>query len=206
MEQQNNPLKAYFRKPGIWIKLPSTGKYYTQTIDDLNEMGEIPIYPMTAKDELLLKNADGLLNGSALFQLIASCAPSLKDPSNMPALDLDAVLVAVRRCTYGEKMGITAKHDCEHAKETEYNINLNSLIAGIKTVGDIPPIEFDNGIKVFIKPITVKNILDLNWVQFEQIRSIQMADQQKASNEEKVELMQKGYEAISNAKIGRAHV
>lgn len=198
---ENNPLKAYFRKPGIWVKLPSHGKYYKESVKDLNDMGEIPVYPMTAKDELLLKNADALLNGSALLQLVRSCVPSIVDPNSMPAIDLDAVLVAIRKCTYGEKMSVSAKHDCEHAKETEYDINLNAIIGTIKDIGEIPPVEFDNGIKVYVKPITVKNILDLNWIQFEQVRAVQMAEQQNLSAEQQSKIMQTGYEAISNAGI-----
>ena len=198
---QINPLKKYFRKPGIWVKLPSGGKYYDKPVEDLNEMGEIPIYPMTAKDELLLKNADGLLNGSALTQLISSCAPCIPDPKNMPAVDVDAILVAIRRSTYGAKMEISATHDCEGAKETEYSIDINSLIAGIKEVKDILPVELESGIKVYVRPITLKNILDLNWVQYEQIRAVQMAEQKKVSDEESMKIMQTGYEAISNASI-----
>jgi hypothetical protein len=95
MENQNNPLKSFFRKPGIWIKLPSQGNYYTTKPADLNDMGEIPVYPMTAKDELMLKNADALLNGTAITGLIKSCAPSIVDPENMPAVDLDTLLVAI---------------------------------------------------------------------------------------------------------------
>ena len=62
---ENNPLKLYFRKPGIWIKLPSAGKFYKEAPADFNDMGEIPVYPMTAKDELIMKKnlrvAQGLL-------------------------------------------------------------------------------------------------------------------------------------------------
>jgi hypothetical protein len=91
MENRINPLKQYFRKPGIWIKLPSQGNFYKDKPADLNEMGEIAIYPLTAKDELMLKNADALLNGSAITQMINSCAPTVVDPMAMPAIDLDAI-------------------------------------------------------------------------------------------------------------------
>lgn len=201
MENKVNPLKQYFRKPGLWIKLPSQGNYYKTKPSDLNDMGEIAIYPMTAKDELMLKNADALLNGSAITGLINSCVPSIVDPENMPAVDLDAILVGIKRSTYGEKMSVTTKHNCEHAKETEFDLNLNMLISSIQVVEEIPPIDFDSGIKVYIKPVTVKNILSLNWVQYEQVRILQMAEQQNVDEKTKMDLLQQSYLALTNESI-----
>ena len=200
MENRINPLKQYFRKPGIWIKLPSQGNFYKDKPTDLNEMGEIPIYPLTAKDELMLKNADALLNGSAITQMINSCAPSITDPMVMPAIDLDAVLVAIKRCTYGESQDVTCScPKCETANEV--SINLNQIISSIKSVEKLEPVELDNGIKVFIKPVTVHNLLNLNWVQFEQIRNIQLAEQNNVDETTKVNLMQKSYQVLTEKNI-----
>jgi len=200
MENRVNPLKQYFRKPGIWIKLPSQGNFYNDKPTDLNEMGEIPIYPLTAKDELMLKNADALLNGSAITQMINSCAPSITDPMVMPAIDLDAVLVAIKRCTYGESQDVTCScPKCETSNEV--SINLNQIISSIKSVEKLEPVELDNGIKVFIKPVTVHNLLNLNWVQFEQIRNIQLAEQNNVDETTKVNLMQKSYQVLTEKNI-----
>jgi hypothetical protein len=200
MENRVNPLKQYFRKPGIWIRLPSQGNFYNDKPTDLNEMGEIPIYPLTAKDELMLKNADALLNGSAITQMINSCAPSITDPMVMPAIDLDAVLVAIKRCTYGESQDVTCScPKCETSNEV--SINLNQIISSIKSVEKLEPVELDNGIKVFIKPVTVHNLLNLNWVQFEQIRNIQLAEQNNVDETTKVNLMQKSYQVLTEKNI-----
>lgn len=201
LSQSVNPLKAYFRKPGIWIKLPSQGKHYKIKPADLNDMGEIPVYPLTAKDELVMKNADALLNGSAIKDIIASCAPSIVDPENMPSVDLDAILVAIRRATYGERMPVTVKHDCEHAKESDFQVDLNAVIGTITTIGEIEPVVFDNEIKVYIKPITVKNVLQLNWVQYEQMRNLQIAEQRNVDEKTKVDLLQAGYKALTDASL-----
>lgn len=201
LAMQQNPLKPFFRKPGIWIKLPSQGKFYNVKPADLNDMGEIPVYPLTAKDELFMKNADALLNGTAVKELVSSCVPSITDPENMPSIDLDAILVAVRRCTYGERMTVTIKHDCEDAKDTEYSIDLNQIIATIKVIDSLPPIEFDNGIRAFIKPVTVKDILNLNWVQYEQVRNLQVAEQQNIDEKTKVDLLQKSYKELTNESL-----
>lgn len=196
-----NPLKAFFRKPGIWIKLPSQGKFYSVKPNELNDMGEIPVYPMTAKDELMMKNADGLLNGSAIFDLVRSCTPCIVDPENMPSVDLDAILLAVRKCTYGDTLTVNTKHDCDDAKEHEVGVNLNAMIGDITVIDTIDPVTFDNGVKIFIKPISVKSILSLNWVQYEQIRNLQIAEQRNVDEKTKVDMLQASYQKLTEESL-----
>ena len=198
---ENNPLKNYFRKPGIWIKLPSQGKFYPTPLADLNDQGEIPVYPMTAKDEIVLKNADALLNGSAIKQLVNSCVPTIKDINSIPAIDIDAILVAIRRATYGDKFDITAECNCEKQQKTQASVNLDQVIASVRVINDIKPIDLASGIKVFVKPITIKNILDLNWTQFEQMRNLQMAEQKELSQEEQLKLVNASYDVLLNTSI-----
>lgn len=200
MENQTNPLKNYFRKPGIFVKLPSQGKFYSEKPKELNDMGEIPIYPMTAKDELMLKNADALLNGSAIYKLINSCAPTITDVENMPSVDLDAILLAIRRCSYGSSMDVTAVHDCEDQAQTECSVNLDHFISSIKLVEDSEAVDLED-IKVYIKPISVKSLLHLNWIQYEQIRNLQIAEQKNTDEKTKITILQNSYEMLTNENI-----
>jgi hypothetical protein len=200
MENQVNPLKQYFRKPGIWIKLPSQGNFYKEKPSELNDMGEIPVYPMTAKDELLLKNADALLNGSAITQLVKSCVPCISDPTNMPSIDLDAIFVAIKRCTYGDSIDVSTT--CEACQtNNEVSVNLNHIISTIKVIEKLDPVELSTGIKVFINPVKVSDLLSLNWVQFEQIRNIQLAEQSNADETTKVGLLQKSYQVLTEKNL-----
>jgi len=201
MDNQNNPLKSYFRKPGIWIKLPSNGQFYAAKPRELNDMGEIPVYPMTAKDELLLKNADALLNGSAIGQIIRSCAPCIDDPESMPSVDLDAVLLGIRRCSYGEKLEMETYHDCKENAKNDIVLDLNHFIGAITTLENIEPIVMDTGVKIFVRPVTVKQLLHLNWVQYEQLRNIQIAEQQNIDEKTKIDLLQKSYESLTQENI-----
>ena len=73
-----NPLKKYYRQPKQYIKLPSGYKYYPADSIEVSESGEIAVYPMTAKDELLFKTPDALLNGEATVSVIQSCVPAIK--------------------------------------------------------------------------------------------------------------------------------
>ena len=52
MVENTNPLNKYYRQPAIYITLPSKGKYYTAESFRPTETGDIPVLPMTAKDEM----------------------------------------------------------------------------------------------------------------------------------------------------------
>lgn len=199
--ENHNPLKQYFRKPGIWVKLPSQGRFYKDKPEGLNDMGEIPVYPMTAKDELLLKNADALLNGNAVYEIIRSCAPGIKTPEETPAVDLDAILLAVRRCTYGDRMDVATQHDCKENAINNVSIDLNMFIAGIKVVDNDATVTFDTGIVAQIKPVTVKQLLHLNWVQYEQIRNIQLAESSTTDEKQRVDLLQTSFAELTKESI-----
>ena len=76
----NNPLKQYFRRPSVYMKLPSNGQGYPEGSLEMPENGELPVYPMTAIDEITARTPDALFNGTAVAELITSCVPNIKDP------------------------------------------------------------------------------------------------------------------------------
>lgn len=171
MTQANNPLGQYFRKPGLNVALPSGGKFY-KTPPKVTVDGEISVYPMTAKDELLVKNADSLLNGDAIVQLIKSCVPDISDPREMPNPDVDAVLLAIRKATYGEKMEITASCPCNEWSGT-YSIGVDNLLMKIKNIDPVNNVTLENGLVVKITPSTLADQNRLGMVQFENVRKLQ---------------------------------
>ena len=62
---EENPLLKYFRKPRtVYVRLPTKGVTLTPEIEQtiIDEMG---VLPMTAIDEISLRNPDALLNGVA---------------------------------------------------------------------------------------------------------------------------------------------
>ena len=93
---QNNPLKQYFRQPAIYIKLPSQGQFYPEGALDMPPNGELPVYPMTAIDEITYRTPDALFNGNATVNVIQSCMPNIRDPWSIPAMDVDTILVSIR--------------------------------------------------------------------------------------------------------------
>ena len=55
-----NPLAKHFRQPAIYLQLPSGGKYWPDGSIDLPLNGQIPVYPMTTRDEISIRTPDAL--------------------------------------------------------------------------------------------------------------------------------------------------
>ena len=70
VDNRTNPLTKYFRQPKIYLRLPSKGRYYPAGSLDMPDSGELPVYAMTAKDELMFKTPDALLNGESVVEVI----------------------------------------------------------------------------------------------------------------------------------------
>ena len=68
-QDNKNPLAGHFRTPKLYTSLPSGGDYYNLDIIDTS-LDEHAVYSMTAKDELIMKNPDALLNGDAVIQVM----------------------------------------------------------------------------------------------------------------------------------------
>jgi len=166
----NNPLKQYFRRPAIYLKLPSEGKFYPHEAIDLPENKELPIYPMTAIDEITSKTPDSLYSGVAISEIIKSCVPNIKDPWSIPTIDLDAILIAIRAATNGNMLEIES--NCPSCSETaSYNVNLIGLLSTILVSGYSDNVLLDE-MSFSFKPITYKSYNKLNLSQFELERNV----------------------------------
>ena len=100
----SNPLAKHFRQPAIYIKLPSNGKFWPDNTLDLPLTGEIPVMPMTTKDEILLRTPDALMNGSGVVEVMQSCVPNIKNAWVAPSIDIDTIFIAMRIASYGHSM------------------------------------------------------------------------------------------------------
>ena len=154
----NNPLQKYFRQPKNYLRLPSRGKYYPAGALDMPVTGELAVYAMTAKDELTFKTPDALMNGQATVDVIQSCVPNIKNAWFMPSIDIDAVLIAIRLATYGEKMDInitvpntTIKRDYSLDLRTALDELLLAKFEERLVVGQM---------QVLVRPVTYKEFTD----------------------------------------------
>lgn len=184
-KSSGNPLANYFRQPKIYIKLPSNGEFYPQGALDKSEVGEYAVYAMTAKDELMFKTPDALMNGQATVEVIKSCVPAIKNPWMMPSIDIDAVLIAIRVATYGEELDVSAIcPSCNN--DNDYVINLLGFLENASTfeyhshlkVGDL---------QINIRPYNYKEITRTAVRTLEQQKIISVVTDENLSDEEKVE-------------------
>lgn len=130
---ENNPLKQYFRRPAIHIRLPSNHQY-TSDVVDFPPTGELPVYPMTANDEITARTPDALYNGSAVVSIVQSCVPSIKNPWALLNSDLETILISIRIATNGDEMDVdTTCPNCKNSNR--YGINLSKLLSTI-TIGN----------------------------------------------------------------------
>ena len=174
MANVNNPLRQYFRRPAVYITLPSKGKFYPQGALETTETGELPVYPMTAIDEITSKTPDALFNGSAIAELIKSCVPAIKDPWSIPSTDLDTVLVAIRAATNGNNLDIESV--CESCGETsKYGVNLMGMLGSIDISGYDKLLTIGE-LSFKFKPLTFKVVNQGNLDQFELQRQINILE------------------------------
>lgn len=123
----NNPLKQFFRRPAVYIKLPSEGKFYPPGVVEMTESGEFPVYPMTAIDDITIKTPDALFNGEAMTSVIKSCIPAIKNPWLINSIDLDAILVGIRIATSGDSLDFEST--CPKCDETNtHGLALSGLL------------------------------------------------------------------------------
>jgi hypothetical protein len=160
-----NPLKQYFRRPAIYLTLPSRGKYYPEGALEMPPNGELPVYPMTALDELTSKTPDSLYNGSAVVEIIKSCVPAIKDPWSIPSTDLNAILIAIRTASTGNSMTIdTVCPKCEESNT--HAINLAGLLSDIKEGDYTSPLKLGE-LAIKFKPLNFKLMNSTNLSQFD---------------------------------------
>ena len=199
MTVSNNPLRQYFRRPAVHLKLPSLGKYYTSEIVNVPETGELPVYPMTAIDEITSKTPDALYNGSAMVEIIKSCIPDIKDPWLINNIDFDAILIAIRASSTGNSMEIESK--CPKCNESElFGVDLLSILSQMKT-GDYDKEMPINELKVKFKPLTYKEMNAAGLAQFAIQRefiqlSSETADEKTLSEEERQAKIKRGQDAL----------
>ena len=190
-----NPLAKHFRQPSIYIKLPSEGVWYDESIITIPESGEVPVYPMTALDEITYRTADALFNGQAVTDVIKSCIPAFKDPTRISTLDLDTVLIAIRLATFGHEMEFTSKcPECEESNDLA--LDLRQIMEKVKKPDFGSPLSFGD-IEIHFKPLTYKEQNDNNMAQFEDQKTMESLPNMEMSEEEKLKVLQKAFGNIS---------
>ena len=197
---QNNPLRKYFRQPKIYLNLPSKGKFYPPGSLVMPENGELPIYPMTAKDELMIKTPDALINGQATIDVIKSCVPNIKDPWKMPSIDSDAVLIAIRLATFGEKLDINTKVP-NTGEEKAFQVDLRSLLDQLVAFNFEPYVQINDELTVELRPLTYKEFTDNSLRSFEEQRIFRVVNDDSIPDEKKLQAFATSFKKLTELTI-----
>mgnify|MGYP002629066750 CR=1 FL=1 len=195
----NNPLSQYFRQPSIYVKLPSGGQHYADGAIDMPQNGELPVYPMTAIDEITYRTPDALFNGNAVTNVIKSCIPAIRDPWAIPAMDVDSILVSIRIASYGHTMEISTT--CPHCEnEADYGLDLRTMLEQMKSPDYTQPV-VSGDMQIFFKPMTYKNLNDNNQKQFEEQKLLQVLPNSDMLDAEKMTAMSAALIKLTNITI-----
>lgn len=192
----NNPLNQYFRQPAIYIRLPSNGEFYPDGTLTMPPNSEVPVYPMTAIDEITYRTPDALFNGSAVASVIQSCIPNIKNAWAIPSIDVDTILISIRIASYGHEMEIYTK--CPNCgSESDRVADLRTVIDAMKAP-DYSKVLHHGDLEIYFRPMTYKDINDNNQLQFEEQRLLQAINSQVLSEEDKVRAMSESMRKITD--------
>jgi hypothetical protein len=196
---KKNPLSGFFRQPKIYVSLPSKGKFYPDGSLDASADGQYPVYAMTAKDELMFKTPDALLSGQSTVELIKSCIPAILDPWQMPSIDLDFALIAIRIATYGDKMEVGC--NCPHCNaENSYDINLSNWFTIFDNFNYVDVVEVDP-LMIHIRPYSYRELTKTSIKTLEQQRIFNIISDESISDEDKLEKFGKSFVKLTELTV-----
>lgn len=194
-----NPLQKYFRQPKIYIPLPSRGQFYPPNSIEIPETGEFPVYPMTARDEIMMKTPDALVNGETTVQVIQSCMPNIKNAWDVPSIDLDTILLAIRIASYGENMEIDINVPVT-GEERKYDLNLVSLLDNLSSETYTPTVTL-NDLTIHIKPLTYRDFTETSLKTFEEQKIFNLLNNEKVGTEEKLLKFNQSFRKLTDLTI-----
>lgn len=181
----SNPLSQYFRQPAIFIRLPSNGNFYPPNALEHTVNNEYPVLPMTTVDEITYRTPDALFNGQAVSSVIQSCVPNIKNAWEIPSVDLDTILVAIRIATYGNELDLNSTcPQCE--TESEYTLDLVQILSSINSIDYSKPLAIGD-LEIYFKPLSYKQMNENSLTQFEEQRALQSLEDLDPNDQSRIQ-------------------
>jgi hypothetical protein len=194
-----NPLSQYFRQPSIYIRLPSQGQNYPASALDMPTTGELPVYPMTAIDEITYRTPDALFNGQATVSVIESCVPNIRDAWAIPSIDLDTILIAIRIASYGHEMEFATT--CPSCDDTsERTIDLRTMLDALRAADYSANINHGD-LQIFFRPLSYKNLTDNSQLQYEQQKLLQVIPDSTVSESDKMTALTRAFKQLTEITV-----
>lgn len=184
MTKSNNPLQQFFRQPAVYVRLPSGGNFWSDGSLIPSKTNEFPVYPMTAIDEITYRTPDGLFNGQAVVSVIQSCLPNVLDAWDMPTMDVNAVLIAIRIASFGHELALTTTCPaCNN--EDDVGIDLRTILDQMHTPDYTVQIK-QGDVEITIRPISYREQTKINISQYENQRRLNLNNESDLSDEQKI--------------------
>jgi hypothetical protein len=196
MPESNNPLRRFFRQPAVYIKLPSEGNFYPPGAIEIPPNNEFPVYPMTAMDEITYRTSDALFNGTAIVNVIKSCVPNIIDPWQIPNIDMDTLLVAIRIASYGHAMDFESScPHCEH--ENSFGLDLRTVLDDMGKADYSSPMQ-SGDVVIFFRPLTYQQVNANSIDQFADQKLLETLPDANVPEEEKMRLLTGAFNKLTD--------
>lgn len=169
-----NPLLDIMKATRRYVTLPSEGKFYNSEV--LDNTYEIGVSSMSAKDEIMFKNPEALMNGQAVMNLIKNCTVGIKKPEQLNHVDVEALLLGIKSASGESSIEYNVScPSCEHKGSME--LNIESTLEQMTRLKDSYSYELDNGIKIELVPHSYLNHINILTLAFQQKTLIQIGQQ-----------------------------
>ena len=196
---ENNPLKRYFRRPAMYMRLPTQGKWYTDNDVQLTQEKEIAVYGLTALDEIMLNTPDAMLNGKALEQVVLNCAPDIKNIKDFLLPDLESLFVAIKVATDDGKHSFDRNcPKCNH--ENNFELNCQYILDTMTFIEESDTtVSFNDDLVVHVKPYSLEMRQLFLQREFEEQRTLKDIDDanQNINEFEKARIISEGVGRLS---------
>jgi len=180
-------LARYFRKPAIYIRLPSNGDFWTPGSLNMPANRELPVYPMTAADEIVYRTPDALFNGQATVEVIQSCLPNILNAWQMPVLDTYSVLISMRIASYGHEMDLTSQ--CPACSESQdYSLDLRTVLNSLGRPNYDQAVQVGE-VQIFFRPMTYRDQNEISMTQYENTKLVDQLSQSDINEPDKLRQM-----------------
>ncbi|ASV44759.1 baseplate hub [Agrobacterium phage Atu_ph07] len=202
MTNPNNPLSQYFRIPGMHVELPSKGNFNDPSEFKRSMNGDFEVFPMTAADETYAKNPDGLLNGHSIERILKSCVPGVADPKKLPTQDVDYLLLAIKKCSYGRELKLEVS--CPKCnKEHAFSCDIDELLSDVKPFEESYEVRISDEMVINLRPYTYESSTKLNMAAFEEAKLFASVLDVEFTEEQKGELFSNSLERITDLNLER---
>lgn len=193
----HNPLNKYYRTPKLSVLLPSRGLYYEPgAVVDTESGEEINILPMTAQDEVMLKNPDALLSGEAVVSLMRSCAPQIRQPKKLLSCDVDAIMVGIRAASYGDQNEISA--DCPKCSaNNSYTVDFSALLETVEPLESSYEVVLSSGVSLTVVPASFENTVKQQKALFEGSKIQRLLSDDSVSDEARLRMFSEALTRIT---------